>query len=242
MSESELVVAAPARPLVEVAMSEASEIARNTVCRTVITKTAIEIQKRKYVRVEGWRAIAAAHGCTLCSHSVERVYDDDPDRAGYRATGEVRRMSDGAIIATAEGFVGDHEKMWATHAKRAMAQTRAQSRAGKSAFDYVVVLMADGFETTPAEEMQAIDVPAKPAPVPPVPDQSPRKLTVFEKGCKKIASLSTVDECNAVFMRTKDLREEGELNDREVVELQKRCKARALELEPDVAVTSGGEF
>ena len=59
-------------------------------------------------------------------------------------------------LATAEGFVGDDEKTWASRnefARRAMAQTRAISRACRSAFAFVVVMMDAGLETTPAEEM-----------------------------------------------------------------------------------------
>jgi len=52
--------------------------------------------------------------------------------------------------------LGDDEEMWTdrdAYAKRAMAQTRAMSRAGRSAFAYVVVLMGNDLSTTPAEEV-----------------------------------------------------------------------------------------
>jgi hypothetical protein len=80
-------------------------------------------------------------------------------------------MDDGAVIATAEGFVGDDEPVWnggqvtdrygkiktyekrPEYAKRAMAQTRAISRACRSAFAHVVVMMDAGLSTTPAEEV-----------------------------------------------------------------------------------------
>lgn len=70
-------------------------------CRDIVLATAQTIQDRKYVRVEGWQAIAIAHGCTASARAVERV------EGGVRAIGEVRRMSDGAVIAEAEGFVGE---------------------------------------------------------------------------------------------------------------------------------------
>jgi hypothetical protein len=80
-------------------------------------------------------------------------------------------MSDGQLIATGEGFVGEDETTWyggkdkrgkihekrADYAIRAMAQTRAMSRAGRTAFAHVVVMMKAGLATTPAEEMIAID-------------------------------------------------------------------------------------
>jgi hypothetical protein len=120
------------------------------VCREIVLKTAQTIQNRRYVRVEGWQAIANAFGAVASAVDVRRV------DGGIAATGQVRRVSDGAILATAEGFVGDDEKTWSGRnefARRAMAQTRAISRACRSAFAFVVVLMDAGLETTPAEEM-----------------------------------------------------------------------------------------
>jgi hypothetical protein len=136
-----------------------------SLCREIVLKTAMEIQGRKYVKVEGWQAIAIAHGCTGSARDVEVV------EGGVRAIGEIRRMNDGAIIAQAEGFVGEDEPVWyggeavnkwgkvtvhqkrPAYAIRAMAQTRAISRACRSAFAHVVVLIDANLSTTPAEEV-----------------------------------------------------------------------------------------
>lgn len=130
-------------------MRRATDVAG--VSREIVMKTAMSIQGRKYVRVEGWQAIAVAHGCVASSKDVERT------ESGFKAIGEIRRVSDGAVIATAEGFVGDDEtSTWAKrpeYAKRAMAQTRAISRACRSAFAHVVVLIDSNLSTTPAEEV-----------------------------------------------------------------------------------------
>jgi hypothetical protein len=133
-------------------------------CKEIVVATSSNIQGRRYVAVEGWQALAIAHGCTLSARDVERV------EGGVRAIGEVRRMSDGQLIATAEGFVGEDEATWYggqsrgrtlpkrnDYAIRAMAQTRAMSRAGRTAFAHVVVMMNAGLATTPAEEMVTID-------------------------------------------------------------------------------------
>lgn len=123
-------------------------------CKEIVVRTAIEIQGRRYVRVEGWQALAIAHGCFASSGEVERV--NDPECPGYRAVGKVVRADNGQTLATAEGFVGDDEKTWQkrpVYARRAMAQTRAISRACRSAFAHVVVMMGAGLETTPAEEV-----------------------------------------------------------------------------------------
>ena len=119
-------------------------------CKEIVTRTSIKIQNRKYVPVEGWMAIATAHGCNLSATDVKQI------DGGISARGIVRRISDGVILGEAEGFVGDDEKTWANRplfARRAMAQTRSMSRAARSVFAHVVVLMDAGLETTPAEEM-----------------------------------------------------------------------------------------
>ena len=145
-----------------------------SLCKEIVVSTAKKLGDRNYVCVEGWQAIAIAHGCTASARDVEKV------EGGVRAIGEVRRMSDGAVIAEAEGFVGEDEPTWyggtmrswkwgqqkgekiwfdkempkrADYAIRAMAQTRAISRACRSAFAHVVVMMNAGLSTTPAEEV-----------------------------------------------------------------------------------------
>jgi hypothetical protein len=147
------------KPGADVAAYRASTEAAD-ICKDIVLATSVTIQRRQYVPVEGWQAIAIAHGCAAASRDVERV------EGGIRAVGEVRRMSDGQLISTAEGFVGEDEAVWfggqidnksypkrAEYAIRAMAQTRAISRACRSAFAHVVVMMNKGLATTPAEEV-----------------------------------------------------------------------------------------
>ena len=137
-------------------------------CKEIVLRTAQVIQGRKYVKVEGWQAIAVAHGCVASAESVERINDEGCK--GFSAVGAIRRMSDGVEIARAEGFVGDDEAMWGkrpVYARRAMAQTRAISRACRSAFAHVVVLIDSNLSTTPAEEMdfsEPVDVTPRQAP------------------------------------------------------------------------------
>lgn len=158
-------------PNTQLATIQPAELVRQStdiasLCRDIVIKSSMTIQGRKYVRCEGWQSIATAHGCTASAKNVERV------DGGYKAVGEIRRMSDGSIIAEAEGFVGEDEPTWfggEVHTKngtktlpkrpdyaiRAMAQTRAISRACRTAFAHVVVLMDAGLATTPAEEVPA---------------------------------------------------------------------------------------
>lgn len=129
-------------------------------CKAIVVATSSNIQGRRYVSVEGWQAVARAHGCAAGASHVERI------DGGVRAIGEVRDILTGQLIASAEGFVGEDEPTWyggqsrgktlpkrADYAIRAMAQTRAMSRACRSAFAHVVVMMNAGLQTTPAEEV-----------------------------------------------------------------------------------------
>lgn len=190
-------------------------------CREIVVATARNIQGRKYVQVEGWQAIAIAHGCVASAGSVERI------EGGYRAIGRVVRMDTGAEIATAEGFVGDDESMWAKrpeYARRAMAQTRAISRACRSAFAYVVVMMNAGLSTTPAEEIQADGFDDHPAPA--APDLAP------------IENAATMPELQAAF--TKLQRQHKDADARaQIVAAKDRRKAallaqtEALDVDPE---------
>lgn len=148
-------------------LRQATDVAH--VCRDIVLATAVEIEKRRYVRVEGWMAIAVAHGCIATIKSVEETDH------GVRAVAEIRRQSDGQLLTSAEGYVGRDEPDWfggeverwdrktnqyvkktlskrSDFAIRSMAQTRATSRACRTAFSHVIVLMDAGLETTPAEE------------------------------------------------------------------------------------------
>lgn len=147
---------------------QATDVAN--VCKEIVTKTAVVIEDRKYVKVEGWTSIAVAHGCICTIKSVTE------EEKGVLAVAELRRQSDGKLLSTAEGFVGKDEPTWyggeltrwdkiqkvekkktlpkrADYAIRAMAQTRAVSRVCRTAFAHVVVLMDAGLSTVPAEEM-----------------------------------------------------------------------------------------
>ena len=133
------------------AMQQESHVA--DVCRDLVKKTSVNIQGKQYVQVEGWQSIATAHGCIAGSNEPIKV---EGDESGYKAEGYVRNMQSGAILSTAWGFVGDDEVQWANrpaYARQAMAQTRAISRACRSAFAHCVTLIDKNLKTTPAEEV-----------------------------------------------------------------------------------------
>lgn len=132
-------------------MRRASDVAG--VCREIVMRTAMELQGKKYVKVEGWQSIAAAYGCIP---SIREVVEEE---RGIKAIAELRRH-DGTVLATAEGYCGLDEPRWANqpmYARRGMASTRAISRVCRSAFAFCVVLIDSNLQTTPAEEIPYAD-------------------------------------------------------------------------------------
>lgn len=146
-------------------MRRATDVAG--VCREIVMRTAMDLQGKKYVKVEGWMSIAAAYGCVP---SIREVVEEE---RGIRAVAELRRH-DGQVLASAEGFVGLDEPRWASqalYARRGMAQTRAISRVCRSVFAFCVVLIDENLQTTPAEEIpmggsvaDVVDAPHSPVP------------------------------------------------------------------------------
>lgn len=162
------------------------------VSKEIVMKTAVSISGRKYVKVEGWQAIAVAHGCTLTIRSVTAI------DGGIAAICDVVRISDGQVIASAEGFVGEDETTWAKrpmYARRAMAQTRAMSRAARSAFAHVVVLIDSNLSTTPAEEVPDGGFDEHRETRKAAPKKSPLELMRADlKNAKTISDLMTISD------------------------------------------------
>lgn len=131
--------------------------------RAIVTGKSVQIGPRKYVPVDAYQAIANAMGCVATARDVKRV------ESGYTAIGEVKRLSDGVVLAQGEGFVGDDEPKWKNgpeYARRSMVQTRAVGRACRAAFAFVVPMIDLNLSSTPAEEMDGINTGSTEPPPP----------------------------------------------------------------------------
>lgn len=161
-------------------------------CREIVLRCSVHFAGRRYIQAEGWQALAALSGYTPRISTVEEL-----DTGDVRAICNLVRISDGELMASAEGFVGTDEPVWfggqiidkygkpktlpkrSKFAIRAMAQTRAISRACRSALAFLVPLVDSSLATTPAEEMpweqeqgQEQEAPRSSGPaVPPTPSQ-----------------------------------------------------------------------
>ena len=110
------------------------------------------ISGRKYVTVEAWTLLANMLGVHPSVAWSKRI-DQGEETEGWEARVEVRN-TEGRIIGAGEAMCPRQEKVWAPrddYALRAMAQTRAISRALRNPLGFVVKLA--GYEATPAEEM-----------------------------------------------------------------------------------------
>jgi hypothetical protein len=131
------------------------------------------ISGRKYILCEGWTALASLNGVTPHEVSVTEL------DGVYVAVVELRRMSDGQVIARASAECGAPDELdrqgkpvWSTrprYARRSMALTRATAKACRLAFSWIVALAGMEFSTTPAEEVPDGGFAEAP-PGPPAPD------------------------------------------------------------------------
>lgn len=175
-------------------------------CRQIVMKCSIQLQGRGYIKAEGWQALAASCGYSPRIGTVEELSNGD-----IRAVCDLVRLSDGEIVASAEGYLGVDEGMWARrprYARRAMAQTRATSRACRSALAWIVPLLDAGLETTPAEEIPHAEVETRSMPV----QSSDIKPEVPEAGIKLNVSEQTMTKIIGLISRAK---KEGVIDDAE---------------------------
>jgi hypothetical protein len=118
------------------------------------------ISGRKYLQVAGWAYAGAMMG--VMAREVSAVERENGD---VEATVELIRASDGAVIGRGSAIVGMDEVdnkgklTWGSrprYARRSMAITRAEGKAFRLAFPWLVALA--GYEATPAEEMDGLNI------------------------------------------------------------------------------------
>lgn len=108
------------------------------------------IKGKTYVNVEGWQMLGAMLGVTPVV-----VWTRELDPGDWEARVEAR-MPDGRVVGAAEAECrtaegGNWGPKSSSNARRAMAQTRATSRAMRGPLGFVVTLA--GYQATAAEEM-----------------------------------------------------------------------------------------
>lgn len=108
---------------------------------------------KPHVFVEGWQFLASQFGLIPEIEWTKELED------GWEARAALRRLSDGAVISHGDGECRETESNWKgrdSYAIRSMAQTRAVSKVCRIALSSVMVMA--GFNATPAEEMDGVQL------------------------------------------------------------------------------------
>lgn len=118
----------------------------------------VNIRGKNHVTIDGWQTLASMLGVTAVVVSTGDLGEGD-----WEARAEARTL-DGRVVGAADAMCckaegGNWGPKATSNARRAMAQTRAMSRALRGPLGFVVTLA--GYQATAAEEM-----PAAPVPVP----------------------------------------------------------------------------
>lgn len=123
---------------------------------------------KNFVQVEGWQFAGASMGFFFVPVAIENVSPETGEvsytaKKGYKvtnpiykykATVEMVRVSDGAVVGRGFALCSNQEqkkKTFDEYAVMSMAQTRAIGKSGRNTLGWVMKLA--GYEPTPAEEM-----------------------------------------------------------------------------------------
>lgn len=115
----------------------------------------VVINGKTYPTHEDWLTVARFFGVTVATR--ETKYIERGRVRGYEAYAEAILASTGQVVGAGEMECLDDESKWSDKPLfqlRSMAQTRAQAKALRSIFSWVVVLA--GYAPTPAEEMDGV--------------------------------------------------------------------------------------
>jgi hypothetical protein len=113
----------------------------------------LTIQRREYVRVEGWSYLGTMLGVYPRVREVRALSETEATQAGYIATVELVTKN-GEVVGGATAVCSRGERHWKDrddYALLSMAQTRATGKAFRLTFGFVMA--AAGYESTPVEEM-----------------------------------------------------------------------------------------
>lgn len=156
------------------------------------------IKGKNYVNVEGWQIAGAFTGVFPI---VEKVENLSADFGKFKYRAEVTlRDKDNNVVGSGMAICSNQEpgkKDFAEYAVASMAQTRAVGKAFRMKIGWL--LKVAGYETTPAEEMDAVKEAevVKEAPRSPEPKISVRDISIAKD---KLGLAKSVDELREIFV------------------------------------------
>lgn len=190
-------------------MSFATELKKLIVDNRLFT----DIKDKNYVNVEGWQIAGAFTGTFPVVESVENLSDGDTYR--YRAEVSLRDK-DGNKVGSGVAVCTNKEAgktKFDEYAVASMAQTRAVGKAYRLKIGWL--LKVAGYETTPAEEMDAVEA-----------EIAEGKKSDIEIAKEKLANAKDLKDLKSIYYAIGSIRD----ND-EVIKFKDLMKVRFLEKE-----------
>lgn len=173
----------------QVELSSPSDImnfATNLKKMIIDNKLYTDIRGKNYVNVEGWQIAGAFTGTFPVVEEVMNLSDGD----NYKYRAEVSlRDKDGNKVGSGVAICTNQEagkKNFDEYAVASMAQTRAVGKAYRMKIGWL--LKVAGYETTPAEEMDAVEAQVVEG-----------RKTEVEQAKEKLASADTLAELKVIF-------------------------------------------
>lgn len=193
-----------------------------------------QIKGKNYVNVEGWQIAGAFTGALPVVEKVE----DLSQGSYYKYRAEVSlRDKDGNQVGYGVAICTNKEagkKGFDEYAVASMAQTRAVGKAYRMKLGWL--LKVAGYETTPAEEMDAVEAElAKSQPKqPPKPKFNARDIGIAKK---QLEMAKSMDELKAIFGTLGEIKAEPE-----IITKKDEMKAKLAKSDAEVVTaTRGGE-
>ena len=201
----------------------------------VDNKLYTNIKGKNYVNVEGWQIAGAFTGAIPIVEKVE----DLSQGLTYKYRAEVSlRDKDGNQVGYGVAICTNKEagkKNFDEYAVASMAQTRAVGKAYRMKIGWL--LKVAGYETTPAEEMDAVVaevVEKKPQPAPEKAKFSTRDIGIAKK---QLELANSMDELKLIFGTLGEIKAEPE-----IIAKKDEMKAKLAETATEtVTATRGGE-
>ena len=116
----------------------------------------VNIKGKEFVQVDGWQFAGSQLGVVPVLLDLIDLSKDNEVK--YRATVELRRLSDDRIVGKGIAICSNKEGMkknFEEYAIASMAQTRAEGKAFRMLVSWL--MKAAGYETTPAEEADSFE-------------------------------------------------------------------------------------
>lgn len=164
----------------------------------VKNKLFTNIKGKNYVNVEGWQIAGAFTGTFPIVESLENLSDEDSFK--YRAEVSIRdkegnKVGSGFAICTNKE---PGKTKFDEYAVASMAQTRAVGKAYRMKIGWL--LKVAGYETTPAEEMDAVEA-----------ETIEGHKTEVQLAKEKLAAAESLEELKATFFKIGKIRENEEV-------------------------------